>query len=236
MPGTPGAAVVGRVPGEAPLHVPHHTYVPCNRHLKAAGIVKWTADGGADFHGLRHAFAMLLEQMRAGEKEQLVFARYAPRSLTFGRYIHAIPERLRKLVAGVGELVFSAQDCAYGEAPHGGLVGALMEPPWTISGCCMGGGGGQTGTRTRDPNKRKCDSSPTEPRQSPTRGALTGDRKARAPTVPRQGCDTSPRQKCAICVHAPELQALLDTWPNLPAAVRQRILKQVQQHQGGGDA
>ncbi len=147
---TLAAAVAGRSLGDALLYVPYHTSVPFNRHLTAAGVLKWTADGKADFHGLRHTFTTLLEQLRASEKEQEVLARHAPRSLTFERYTHASPERLRDLVEGVGKLVLSEEKCAtYVHRMAAGAEGLDI----TALGDKLlrqGGDGGQTGTRTRN--------------------------------------------------------------------------------------
>ncbi len=107
--------------GNALIYVPSHTARDLNKDFEKAGIPKQTEEGKAIFHSLRYTYATMLDQLGATAKEQEILVRHKSKGITLRLYTKEVPERIGKLVAGIGDYVFpggkSIKYAVRGEGP-----------------------------------------------------------------------------------------------------------------------
>ena len=99
-----------RIPKEPLLYVPSHTARDLYKDLASAGLPKYKpGEGKIDFHAARVAYATMVDEAGATEKQAQSLVRHEKPTLTYGRYVKARESRLGEIAEAVGEAVLSAR-------------------------------------------------------------------------------------------------------------------------------
>ncbi len=94
-------------PPNALLYVPSHPARELDKHLKTAGIPKYTPEGKVAFHGLRTSFVTFSYEAGASDLEAQRLARHSTPSLTANVYGRVREPRLAEITERIADRVLS---------------------------------------------------------------------------------------------------------------------------------
>lgn len=233
-------AKMADIPDNPLLFISTHPSRELDKDLKAAGIPKEIpGEGKVDFHSLRVCFVTMIINAGANAKEAQELARHSNPNLTMNTYAKARTDHMAELVNQVSSTVQEHSEralCVHIEEIEGDSQPAIPLSVNNLDGvlgwwrrrdskplCCHILHDAELLQNTNTNGTNLCNNRHLQEERI--------SQKNKTLTLPEHIYDTSLQKKCAICVHfkkaSPDLNLIMNTWPDLPRELRLQIVKAV---------